>query len=161
METDKCRRELGDLIDAESASLVELAGLLEHEHGYLESNDVVSLEGASRERQRCVARIFRIDEQRRALCRDQGYTLDLAGLEAMMRWCDPERTLTARWAKCAAAAARCRELNDRNGALVTARLQHVQARLGVLIDSRRELVTYGPRGAYGQSAAGRVLTTEA
>jgi flagellar biosynthesis/type III secretory pathway chaperone len=52
-------------------------------------------------------------------------------------------------------------LNDRNGALVGARLKHVQARLGTLIESRREAVTYGPRGAYAQVPAGRVVTIQA
>jgi flagellar biosynthesis/type III secretory pathway chaperone len=90
-----------------------------------------------------------------------GYTLDLEGLERLIRWCDPDGILAGGWAECSAAAARCRELNDRNGALVAARLQHVQARLGTLIESHRETVTYGPRGAYSQTSSGRVVATEA
>jgi flagella synthesis protein FlgN len=161
MEQTQCREKLGGLIAEETRALNELAALLDQEHGYLEANDVVSLEGAIRERQRCVARVCRIDEQRRALCRDLGYSLDLSGLEQLIRWCDPKGTLTAGWAKCSGAAAQCRQSNDRNGALVAARLTHVQARLGALIESRRETVTYGPRGAYSQGSAGRMLTTEA
>jgi len=161
MEPAKCREQFGQLISDETRALTELSTLLEREHGYLEANDVVSLEGATRERQRCVTRIFRIDEQRRTLCRDLGYSLDLPGLEALLRWCDPQGTLAAGWAECAAAAAECRRFNDRNGSLVAARLQHVQARLGTLIQSRRETLTYGPRGAYAQASSGRVLTTEA
>jgi flagellar biosynthesis/type III secretory pathway chaperone len=161
MDQTQCREKLARLIGDESQALNELSGLLEREHGYLEGNDVASLEGATRERQRCVARIFRVDEERRALCSDLGYGLDLKGLEELIRWCDPKGTLAQGWAECSAAAARCQQLNDRNGALVAARLQHVQARLGTLIDSRRETVTYGPRGAYGPSSSGRVVTTEA
>jgi flagella synthesis protein FlgN len=157
----QCREKLGRLIADESRVLKELATLLEREHGYLEANDVVSLEGASRERQRCVARIFRVDEERRALCGGLGYPLDLKGLEELIRWCDPNGTLAQGWAECAAAAAQCRQLNDQNGALVAARLQHIQARLGTLIKGQREAVTYGPRGAYGPSSSGRVVTTEA
>jgi flagella synthesis protein FlgN len=161
MDQTRCREKLGDLIAEESRGLGDLSALLEREHTYLESNDVVSLEGATRERQRCVARIFRVDEERRALCTALGYPLDLKGLEDLIRWCDPEGRLAAGWAECSAAASRCRQLNDRNGALVAARLKHVQARLGTLIESRRETVTYGPKGAYGTCSAGRVLTTEA
>jgi flagellar biosynthesis protein FlgN len=161
MEPAQCREQLGRLISDESRALSELAEMLEREHGYLEANDVVSLDGATRERQRCVARIFRVDEQRRLLCHDLGYSLDLQGLEKMLRWCDPRGTLAAGWAECSAAAAKCQRLNDRNGALVGARLKHVQARLGTLIQSRREAVTYGPRGAYAQASAGRVVTVEA
>jgi flagella synthesis protein FlgN len=161
MEPAKCREQLGRLISDEGGALNELSALLELEHGYLEVNDVASLEGATRERQRCVARIFRVDEERRLLCHDLGYSLDLPGLEEMLRWCDPKGTLAAGWAECSAAAAKCRQLNDRNGALVGARLKHVQARLGTLIESRREAVTYGPRGAYAQAPAGRVVTIQA
>ncbi len=72
MDQTQCREKLGNLIKDENLALNELSTLLDREHGFLEANDVVSLEGATRERQRCVARIFRVDEERRALCRDMG-----------------------------------------------------------------------------------------
>ena len=146
MDQSQCRERFARLIHDESRALSELAALLEREHGYLEGNDVAALEGAARERQKCVARIFRVDEERRALCRDMGHSQDLKGLEELIRWCDSKGTLARGWAECSAAADKCRQLNDRNGALVAARLTHVQARLGVLIESHRETVTYGPRG---------------
>jgi flagellar biosynthesis protein FlgN len=161
MDQTQCRDKLGNLIRDESLALTELSTLLDREHGFLEAADVVSLEGATRERQRCVARIFRIDEERRTLCRDMGRPVDLKGLEDLLRWCDPKGTLAGSWAECSAAAAKCRSLNDRNGTLVAARLKNVQARLGTLIASRKESTTYGPRGAYSQASTGRVLTTEA
>ncbi len=166
MDQSQCRERLARLIHDESKALGELAALLDREHGYLEANDVASLEGAARDRQRCVARIFRVDEERRALCRDRGYPVDLKGLEDLIRWCDPKGTLAGGWAECSAAADKCRRQNDRNGALVAARLTHVQARLGTLIESRREAVTYGPRGSryrldYSRPSSGRVVATEA
>jgi flagella synthesis protein FlgN len=161
MDQAQCRERLARLLSEESIALNELSLLLDREHGYLEANDVTALEGATRERQRCVARIFRVDEERRALCSEMGHPLDLKGLEDLVRWCDPKGTLAGGWTECTAAAGRCRRLNDRNGALVAARLTHVQARLGTLIESRREAVTYGPRGAYSQATSGRMLATEA
>lgn len=161
MEPEACLQRLGRLIVTESQALEELCTLLDREHGYLQSNDVESLDGSTRERQRCMARIFRVDEERRSLCRQQGYPLDLQGWESLIRWCDPRGTFASEWARCSAAAQKCRTLNDRNGALVSARLMHVQARLGALIDSRREVVTYGPRGGYAQPSSGTVLATEA
>jgi len=161
MDQTQCREKLGNLIKDENLALNELSTLLDREHGFLEANDVTSLEGATRERQRCVARIFRVDEERRALCRDMGRDVDLKGLEDLLRWCDPQGSLAGSWAQCSEAAAKCRSLNDRNGALVAARLKHVQARLGTLISSRRDASTYGPKGAYSQASTGRVLTAEA
>ena len=52
MDQTQCREKLSQLISDESAALNELSRLLDREHGYLEANDVVALEGASRERQR-------------------------------------------------------------------------------------------------------------
>ncbi|HET9390033.1 MAG TPA: flagellar protein FlgN [Steroidobacteraceae bacterium] len=161
MEASVCRDKLGTLMAQETRSLTELAALLEKEHEYLLANDVVALEEAAHERQRCVARIAQADEERRSLCRELGRPDDPRGLEDLLRWCDPRGTLATGWAQCSAAAANCRSLNDRNGALVGARLKHVQERLGILIQGRREAVTYGARGAYAAAGTGRVLTTKA
>lgn len=160
MDQATCRDRMRTLISEESSALTELAAMLDREHGHLTANDLAGLDSAMRERQRCVARILRVDEERRALCRALGRPHDLKGLELLLRWCDPQGTLAAEWARCSAAAARCRGLNDRNGALVGARLKHVQARLGALLASRRESITYGPRGMYSEVPAGRIVATE-
>jgi len=161
MEPAECRERMSRLIAEESSGLEQLASLLEHEYALLSTGDVVRLEAAINERQRCVGRIIRVDEERRALCRAANLPLDAQGLEQLLRWCDPEGTLSGRWAQCSAAAARCRMLNDRNGALVGTQLQHVRARLGALIESGRETLTYRRNGAYSEASVGRVLATEA
>ena len=161
MDAAECRERMSRLIAEESSGLTELSALLEHEHSLLAIGDVVSLEAAINERQRCVGRISRIDDERRAMCNALNLSLDATGLEKLLRWCDPEGALAGRWAECAAAATRCRMLNDRNGALVSTQLQHVRARLGTLLQSTRETLTYRRNGAYGQASVGRVLATEA
>lgn len=161
MDQAKVRERMATLISEESSGLAQLGDLLEHEHGLLAAGDVVSLEAAINERQRCVGRISRIDEERRGLCRAFNVSLDAQGLEKLLRWCDPQGTLSARWAECAQAAIRCRVLNDRNGALVSTQLTHVRARLGTLLQSTRETLTYGRRGVYNQGSVGRVLAAEA
>jgi flagellar biosynthesis/type III secretory pathway chaperone len=152
---------MAKLISEESSGLAQLGDLLEHEHGLLAAGDVVHLEAAINERQRCVGRISRLDEERRALCRTLNVSLDAQGLEKLLRWCDPQGTLSSRWAECAQAAVRCRVLNDRNGALVSTQLQHVRARLDTLLQSTRETLTYGRKGGYNQGSVGRVLAAEA
>jgi flagellar biosynthesis/type III secretory pathway chaperone len=152
---------MAKLIGEESGGLAQLGDLLEHEHGLLAAGDVVNLEAAINERQRCVGRISRLDDERRALCQAANVTLDAPGLEKLLRWCDPQGTLSSRWAECAQAAIRCRVLNDRNGALVSTQLQHVRARLNTLLQSTRETLTYGRKGGYNQGSVGRVLAAEA
>src|SRR6516162_7887362 len=157
MDRGICRETMGKLLADEGARLRELARLLEQEHELLLANDVVRLESAIRERQSCVGAIIRIDEERRSLCRLSGYGNDAKGLEQLLRWCDPQGTLTSRWADVAQLAGRCREFNDRNGALVSARLKRVQTLLGVLIGGGREGVTYGRGGGYALGTVGRVV----
>lgn len=161
MDPAQCRERMAKLISEESSGLGQLGQLLEHEHGLLAAGDVVSLEAAINERQRCVGRISRIDDERRAICRALNLSLDAQGLEKLLRWCDPHGTLSARWAECAAAAMRCRMLNDRNGALVSTQLQHVRARLSTLLQSTRETLTYRRDGGYTPGSIGRVLAAEA
>lgn len=161
MDPQSCRDQMSRLIREETAALGELALLLDREYAHMSSNDVELLGEAMRERHQCVARILKVDDERRALCRSLGRPHDLPGLEALLRWCDPQGTLAAAWSQCTAAAIRCSGLNDRNGALAGARLQNVQARLGVLIDGRRETVTYGPRGTCSVAAGRSGLLREA
>lgn len=161
MDRAQCREKMATLIAEESTGLAQLIELLEHEHDLLVAGDAVALGVAINERQRCVGRLTRVDEERQAMCRARNLSLDATGLESLLRWCDPAGTLSAHWAECAAAATRCRMLNDRNGALVGTQLQHVRARLGTLIQSSRETLTYRPNGAYSQGTIGRMLTIEA
>lgn len=161
MDPQTCREQMSRLITEETAALGELAELLEREYTHLNDSDVESLTAAMRERHQCVARILKVDDERRGLCRALGRPHDLAGLQALLTWCDPHGTLASAWAGCTAAASRCRGLNDRNGAMAGARLQNVQARLGLLIDGQRETVTYGPRGTRSVAASRPGLNREA
>jgi flagellar biosynthesis/type III secretory pathway chaperone len=161
LDPGNCREALASLLSQEVSAMAELAGLLDREHALLVSNDVDALEGVMEERQACVGKLLRAEEERRALCRAHGRETDAAGVEKLMAWCDPRGTLKARWAECAQGATRCRDLNDRNGALVTARMKRVESLLTVLTGQKQEVPTYGPKGAYASPRSGRVLATEA
>ena len=160
-DPDLCREHLAKLLTEEIGCLTQLAELLEREHQILKSNDIVALQLAIKERQRCVGRIVRIEDERRSLCRMLGHAADAKGLERLLRWCDPRGTLSADWALCTTRAARCREFNDRNGVLVHARLTRVQALLGVLTGRAAELKTYGRGASFALARIGRVLTVQA
>jgi flagellar biosynthesis protein FlgN len=160
MEPQACRGELGTILAEEETALTELASFLDREHAHLSANEVGALENVIRDRQRAVARVVRADEQRTALCRRVGYTADARGVAEILRRCDTDGLLETAWACCRAAAAKCRALNDRNSALASARLRHVQARLAALFTGRGEAVAYGPRGAYAPASVGSVVKIE-
>ena len=161
MDAAGCRDRLGAILAETLAALEELATTLEREHQHLASNDVEALTGAMRERQRTIARVVRADEGRERLCREAGHSPDPHGLQRLFAWCDPRGTLARKWMQCASLAAKCRASNDRNATLVSARLRHVQARLGALVNGRRQSVTYGPRGGFAVVASGHMVATEA
>jgi flagellar biosynthesis protein FlgN len=153
-----CREHLTTLLREESALLAELEELLQRESGILESSDIQALETTTRARQERVGALARIEEQRRSLCALHGFSADRAGLEGLMAWCDSQATLLPRLRECAERAVRCRDLNDRNGIIVGAKLKRVEGMLGALTGRPSRFDTYGPRG-YGKSEGrpGRVL----
>jgi flagellar biosynthesis protein FlgN len=154
-----CRVHFDKLLAEENAALAQLETLLDREHELLVANDVDGLESAGVARQNCVGTLVRAEDERRSLCRMMNVPADQQGLERLLAWCDPSRTLRRRWAECAERAARCRNLNDRNGALVTARLKNVEGMLDVLTGRAKPKV-YGRQGVFETAARDpRVLAT--
>jgi len=142
-----CREQLATLVTEQNTHLAALEALLTQEHGLLQARDPEGLEKAGAARQQCVAHILRIEDERRALCRDAGHADDTSGLHSLLAWCDPTGLLLPAMQEYRERTQRCRELNDRNGFLVNGRLQ-------------QEARTYGPdsneTGGYGPK-----LTTRA
>ena len=165
MDSTACRESLGTLLSQEISSLNELAGLLDQEHVLLVANDVTALEAAMEKRQVTLGRVLRLEDERRELCRAHGQESDAAGLERLMKWCDPRGSLAPRWADYAKATTRCRDSNLRNGALVAARMRRVETLLNTLTGQPAGATptTYSAKGAaaYNAPRSGRVLTTEA
>ncbi len=160
MDPNVCRDHLQKLIAEESGALDQLLQLLDREHDLLVANDVDGLDRAGQARQSCVGVLMRIEDDRRALCRALNVPADATGLDRLLAWCDPSKELRGRWAACADRATRCRQLNDRNGALVTARLNRVQGMLDIVTGRADQPKVYGRQGAFQTPArAGRTLAS--
>ena len=98
----------------------------------------------------------RIFEVARSL---HGESPDRAGLDRLRQWCDPHRVLEPQLAECLGRAMRCRDLNDRNGLMVAARMKRVAELLQTLTGRVARAATYGPRGYTGGARTSRVLGT--
>ena len=160
MEPGVCREHLQKLLAEEFNALSQLEALLDREHELLLANDVDELERAGESRQTCVATLLHVEDERRSLCRMMSVPADVHGLERLLRWCDPSNSLQQRLADCAQRATHCRELNDRNGALVTARLKKVEGMLDVLTGRANQPKVYGRQGMFEQPRANaRVLAS--
>ena len=160
MDPKICYEHLEKLLTEEAATLARLEELLDREHEYLLSNDVDRLEQAGEARQSCIVALIAIEDERRSLCRMMNVPPDASGLDKLLTWCDPTHRLKSRWAACADRAAACRSRNDRNGALVTARLKRVEGMLGVITGRAHQPKVYGSKGGYESSGRGEhVLAT--
>ncbi len=160
MDPDICREHLEQLLGEEIAALSQLESLLDREHELLAANDVEQLDRAAQARQSCVGDLVRIEDERHSLCRMMNMSTDLPGLERLLDWCDPAHELRGRFAECAELAIRCRHLNDRNGALVGARLRKIEGMLGVLTGRAGEPKVYGKQGIFEAPVRGAgVLAT--
>jgi flagellar biosynthesis/type III secretory pathway chaperone len=155
-----CRDTLDKLITEESSTLDQLQQLLEREHEFLVANDVDALERAGNARQNCITTLMRIDDDRKALCRALNVPPDQHGLDRVLAWCDPSKQLRHRWKDLGARADRCRVANDRNGALVTARMGRVQGMLDIVTGRAGQPKVYGRQGAFeNQPRTGRVIVS--
>jgi len=155
-----CRDTLDKLIAEESSTLDQLQQLLEREHEFLVANDVDALERAGQERQNYIGTLLRIEDDRKALCRALNVSADPQGLDRILAWCDPSNQLRRRWKELGERADRCRAANDRNGALVTARMSRVQGMLDIVTGRAGQPKVYGRQGAFeNQPRAGRVIVS--
>lgn len=153
MDPQSCRAHLARLLADETRLLDELQQQLVREHEFLAGNDVDSLERAGTARQQTVARLLKIDDERRSLCLLLGQGTDRIGLAALFRWCDPQGTLAAAQAACTKLAEECRTQNERNGALVNARLTRVTGML--------DMIAAGNAGRTYEAGAARTATPPA
>jgi len=151
------RQHVEQLLGDEWRMLALLEDLLTKEHDLLEAGNVDAIEAASSSRQECISGLLRIDDERRGLCRMLGFEADAEGLNRLLRWCDPANGLAAKWSACLEKAGQCQRLNQRNGALVTARLRRVEGLLGVLTGSNRNTAVYSAQGGFTRQSSGHTL----
>jgi flagellar biosynthesis protein FlgN len=161
MDATLCKDHLHRLITEENRLLSELETLLDNEFGFLNNSDIDALENAGQQRQTCMGALVRIEDERRSLCSMSGKPTDLSGLEQLLKWCDPKGSLQAGWSECASRATRCRQLNDRNGMVVAARMKRVEGMLNVITGKSQAPTTYGKQGAYAPMSTGRMVRSEA
>lgn len=160
MQASVCREHLDKLIAAETEVLARLEQLLGQEHEIIRNNDIEALDRASDTRQACIIELARIQDERRSLCRMMDLPTEPQGVERLLQWCDPSNQLQRRWAACSDGARRCRDANERNGALVSARLKRVEGLLGVITGRPVSNPLYSARGSTHNVRAGQLLATK-
>lgn len=152
-----CRDSISRLLADEAQWLALLEQQLTREHTLISDDDVDGLQEAGTARQSCVSKLVRIEDERLSICRQLGQSADVAGLQAILGWCDPQGSLQPALQNTTQLATRCREQNTRNGMLVSARLQRISGVVSLLNSSADT-----PRNAvYGRSGGNKAYATTA
>jgi flagella synthesis protein FlgN len=147
---------LSGLLADEARLLAQLEHLLEAEAEALRSDDLSAIERAGGERQKCTNELLRLDQERLETCRMLGYAPDRHGFGKLLTDCDGRGELTRCWRATLDVLARCRDANDRNGAVVTAKLRRIEGLLATLRGGDAVPQIYGAGGT--RDVAARSLT---
>lgn len=134
------------ILAEEAQLLTELEGLLRQETEILHGDDIVAIQNIGGARQRCVERLTRLDGERTDACRMLSFGAGAGALEKLFAWADPGAALRSQWLSNLELAHRCKQLNDRNGAIVTVKLRSVQQLLAKLRGTHAPSV-YSPKGS--------------
>jgi flagellar biosynthesis/type III secretory pathway chaperone len=126
------RQHLSQILAEEAQLLAELESVLERETGILAGDDAQAIQNIGSNRHRCVDALSRLGAERTETGRLLSFGADATGLNKLFDWADPSTTLRARWSVNLKLARRCKALNDKNGAIVAAKLDRVQKLLGHL-----------------------------
>jgi flagellar biosynthesis/type III secretory pathway chaperone len=147
------QRHIERILHEEARLLGDLEQLLRSEAEILRGDDVDAIERIGSSRHQCIDALTGLEAERADTCRLLACGSGREGFDKLLDWCDPARSLHARWHANLDIARRCKDLNDRNGAVVTARLNRVQQLLATLRGTSPS-GTYGPRAAAGAAALG-------
>ncbi len=150
------RQHIERVLRDESQLLVELEQVLKREADVVRGDDPTAIENIGGSRHRCIEQLTRLDAERTAACRMLSFGAGRDGFDKLLAWCDPGRSLRERWQDNLKVARRCKEMNDRNGAVVSLKLGHVQQLLATLRGGAAAPV-YGRQGARFDGFATRDL----
>jgi flagella synthesis protein FlgN len=144
------RAHLARLLAEESSALVKLEQILHQETSVLRGDDVSAVEQIGSARHDCTALLTRLDGERRDACRMLSFGTGNQAIEKLLRWCDDTGALHRTWIGNLDIARRCRTHNERNGAVVSVKLNHL-GRLLTTLRGGAEPAVYAA-GGFGKSA---------
>jgi flagellar biosynthesis/type III secretory pathway chaperone len=126
------QQHLSRILAEEAQLLAELESVLERETAIVRGDDAEAIQRIGSNRHHCVDALSRLGVERTQTSRMLSFGTDLTGLEKLFDWADPSQRLRAKWTVNLELARRCKAINDRNGAIVAAKLNRVQKLLGHL-----------------------------
>jgi len=146
VQRDEIHQHLNRILAEEGRLLGELESVLTQETEVLRGEDAQAIERIGDNRHRYISSLSQLDAERADTCRMLSFGNGRGALDRLLDWADPSTDLRRRWSSNLEAARRCKAINDRNGAIVAAKLGRVQQLLGKLRGTVPAPV-YSSRGA--------------
>jgi flagellar biosynthesis/type III secretory pathway chaperone len=142
-------RHLTRILAEEARLLAEFEAVLRQETEVLSGDDTDAIQHIGNNRQRYVEALTRLEAERADSCRMFSFGAGRGALERLFEWADPSAALRRKWSANLELARGCKAINDKNGAIVAAKLGRVQQLLGKLRGASPPPV-YSAKGArYG------------
>lgn len=132
VEPASVHARLARVIAEEARLLARLEEILRDESSVLAGRDVAAIEKIGDSRHETVEALARLEAERNSACRTLALEPGSGAYERLLTWADPTRGLHRQWNRNLEIVRRCKELNDRNGAIVTLQLRRVRELLGAL-----------------------------
>jgi flagellar biosynthesis/type III secretory pathway chaperone len=149
VQRDDIHQHLTRILAEERRLLGELESVLRRESDILRGDDAQAIEHIGDSRHGYIDTLSKLDAERADTCRMLSFGTGPSGLAQLYAWADPTQGLRQGWNTNLELARRCKALNDRNGAIVIAKLGRVQQLLGKLRGTTPPPV-YSARGSrYG------------
>jgi flagella synthesis protein FlgN len=156
VQAAEVRTHAGRILAEEHTLLQNLASLLQREAEIVRGDDAGAIERIGATRHDCIAALTRLEAERSASCRMLSFGEGRGAFQRLLDFCDANGDLRRRWQANLTLARRCKDLNDRNGAIVTVKLSHVQKLLRAMRGETAAPV-YAPPAARQAGFATRVL----
>jgi len=156
VQPGEIRQHLARVLDDEARQLAELEQLLIRETVVVNGDDAAAIERIGDVRRSCLDRLTKLDAERQAPGRMLSFGSGREGFGRVLEWCDSGQTLRQRWEQNLQLARRCKDLNDRNGAVVALKLSQVRQALATLRGGGTQPV-YGRQGGTVAKFARREL----
>jgi flagella synthesis protein FlgN len=133
-------------IDEEFRMLCGFLDILKHEKESLLADQVAPLLSIAEDKNRATVQLSRLALRRTQALSASGFGSGPAAIAAWLNQLSVDAPQRASWNRLLEIASRARELNEQNGALIRARLQHNQRALAVLAAASDQATLYGPDG---------------
>jgi flagellar biosynthesis/type III secretory pathway chaperone len=156
MDNATLRQQVSSLLRDEQRLLLQLETLLRQETEVLRGDDSAAIEQVGATRQECVDALSKLARERDDLAGMLGAAAGERTFVQLLKRCDSDGTLARQWQTNLQQARKLRDLNERNGALVAVKLNHVQGLLTALRGGTAR-GDYGPAATFPSSFSGKEL----